>query len=90
MIKCGICHQNIYIFYYKGKCKCKVYYHFDCVKHWYSISKTCIYCREIDKTNFKNIIYKNNKIIESVIILSIFSFILLILLYLKINSISHY
>jgi len=74
-MKCGVCDENIYIFYYKSKkCKCKVYYHLDCIKKWYKINNVCIYCKKKDETNVLKI---QNKKYEYICILMSIIYILL-------------
>jgi len=44
---CGICQEDIYIYYYKSKeCECNVRYHIDCIIEWHKINKKCIYCKK--------------------------------------------
>ena len=73
---CGICHEDIYIYYYKSKeCECNVRYHLDCIIQWHKINKTCIYCKKkvnIDLEKIKNKYIENIFILISIIISIIF------------------
>lgn len=71
MYKCPICLDNIYIFYYKPKCKCKIKYHFSCIKEWYKIKKKCIICKKIDNTNISSIESQINKFYQFIFYLLI-------------------
>ena len=73
-MNCGICLQPIYLIYHKSNCKCRCYYHIDCVISWYNINNSCIYCKKKDNININYLIKKQNKfyqLISYFIILSI-------------------
>lgn len=65
-LKCGICHENIYLYYYKSdKCECNVRYHISCAIKWHKINKICIYCKKKTTINLeKNI----NRYLEHIVI----------------------
>ena len=73
---CGICHKDIYIYYYKSKeCDCNVRYHLDCIIKWHKINKKCIYCKKkvnIDLEKIKNKYIENIFTLISIIISIIF------------------
>lgn len=73
---CGICHEDIYIYYYKSKeCDCNVRYHLDCIIKWHKINKKCIYCKKkvnIDLEKIKNKYIENIFTLISIIISIIF------------------
>jgi len=74
---CNICLDKINIFYYKSKCNCKNYYHYECIEEWYTYNPCCITCKKKDNTNItivKNILYEK--------IFSIIYFILFLFLFL--------
>ena len=76
---CGICHEDIYIYYYKSnQCKCNVRYHYDCIIEWHKINKTCIYCKQKVNIDLNKI---KNRYIEKLIIFINIIFIILFLLY---------
>jgi len=83
---CGICHEDIYIYYYKSnKCKCNVRYHINCIIKWHKINKSCIYCKKNVDINLRKI--KNRYMEKLTIFISIiFINIIFIILY-KINGI---
>jgi len=70
---CGICHEDIYIYYYKSKeCECNVRYHIDCIIKWHKINKKCIYCKknvDIDLRKIKNRYGEHLIVLISIIIL---------------------
>ena len=73
-MKCNICFDNIYIFYYKSKCKCNLYYHYECIEEWYKYNNCCIYCKKKDNTNIQ---YIKTKLYENcVFIILIISYII--------------
>ena len=58
---CNICLDKINLFYYKSKCSCKNYYHYECIEEWYTYNPCCITCKKKDNTNItivKNILYE--------------------------------
>tara|TARA_B000000475_G_C15898797_1_gene407621 strand:+ start:418 stop:768 length:351 start_codon:yes stop_codon:yes gene_type:complete len=65
---CGICLENIHLFYYKSKCGCNVYYHNNCIREWYKKQQICIYCKEYDNDG-KNVGRIENKFYEMICIL---------------------
>ena len=66
---CGICQEDIYIYYYKSKqCNCNIRYHLDCIIEWHKINKTCIYCKQKMNIDLNKI---KNRYIENIIILII-------------------
>ena len=77
-LKCGICQEDIYIYYYKSKqCDCNVRYHLDCIIEWHKINKTCIYCKKKVNIDLNKI---KNRYIENIIILIIIIIIYILLL----------
>lgn len=49
---CGICMDNVFLFYSRCDCECKIYYHESCISHWYEIRADCPVCRKHqDPTN---------------------------------------
>ena len=73
---CGICQEDIYIYYYKSKqCDCNVRYHLDCIIEWYKINKTCIYCKQKMNIDLNKI---KNRYIDNIIILIIILIIIII------------
>ena len=72
---CGICHEDIYIYYYKSKeCECNVRFHIDCIIKWHKINKKCIYCKKNVNIDLRKI---KNKYWEKIIFLISFIFIIL-------------
>ena len=79
---CGICQEDIYIYYYKSKqCDCNVRYHLDCIIEWHKINKTCIYCKQKMNIDLNKI---KNRYIENIIILIIILIIIIIISIFKI------
>lgn len=77
MLKCNICMEPIYIFYYtrytnkniinpdySNKCNCKLYFHIDCILEWYKYSRKCIICNKVDLKTNQEIRKQYNKSME--------------------------
>jgi len=71
---CNICLDKINIFYYKSKCKCKNYYHFECIEEWYTYNRCCITCKKKDNTNITII---KNRLYEKILFIIYFILFLL-------------
>ena len=77
-MQCAICYEPIYLFYYRGNCNCKIYYHTNCIKNWFEIKNTCAICNKLDNTDLDSIIRRHNRLKNHMFILLIFSFIIFI------------
>jgi hypothetical protein len=55
---CIICYENIYMPYFKYSCKCKSYYHINCIN---KLSNTnCILCKKKDNLFNDNLLKLQN------------------------------
>ena len=57
-MNCIICLDNINILYYKSKCNCKAYYHYDCIIKWYKIKTICPICKKPHNINIQQLVRK--------------------------------
>lgn len=74
-MECPICMYPIQILYYKGRCKCNVRYHYECIIKWYQYKKNCIICQKYDNIEINTLKYKYNKILN---IINVFLYIFIL------------
>lgn len=73
---CTICFEPINMLYYKNKCNCKAYYHYDCIIEWFKIENICPICKKISDNNIQSLIRRRDKFTKTCITLLIISFLL--------------